>query len=565
MISLMLYIVLLFWQQITAEPDSGAYEPVLETTDSVEPLPDVERLVQLSREHVNQNVTLALEYAQRAVLEAESEYNTELQYQAYMNLGYVAFSAGLYEVAIHNYGRILSIIGDEDDDLEKTGRLNYSIGVTRLVLEDYEAAEEYLRLGMEQIERAAGGADLLSTETRLIFANNLGVVYLGLDRLTEAEEVLSEGLQLIHGSQTAEVKSHIQLLHNLADTYSRKSSFNESVKFLQKADQLLSSEEGQGLYLLKSMIYILWGQVMEKTGDMNQAGAFYYSAYRLALQTEGLSHIKHASARLSDYYKAINKPDSAIYYATISERYDNKQRIRQAGEELARLELLSQFRQTQAMLSREYERKTRLYTIASLLLLLLIILMYVLYNRTKKRYSDTAKEKNVLAESFQKTKKESETLKIKVVEAERENMLRTLQMAQSKEKLRQIIREASVDASSNGEEPGNSKSADQLTTALKKSLYELKWSHGDRMWKEFETKFKAGYGDFDERLNDKYPDLTANERRLCAFIRMDMNTKEIATITGQTKRAVEIARSRLRKKMNLTGTGTNLSVHIRTI
>ena len=53
--------------------------------------------------------------------------------------------------------------------------------------------------------------------------------------------------------------------------------------------------------------------------------------------------------------------------------------------------------------------------------------------------------------------------------------------------------------------------------------------------------------------------------RLCAFIKMDMTTKEIVAITGQSIRAVEMARTRLRKKMVLTGTGVNLNQHIQQI
>lgn len=59
--------------------------------------------------------------------------------------------------------------------------------------------------------------------------------------------------------------------------------------------------------------------------------------------------------------------------------------------------------------------------------------------------------------------------------------------------------------------------------------------------------------------------LTPNERKLCAFLRLNMTTKEIAELTEQSPRAVEVARHRLRKKLklnrseNLTSYLANLS------
>jgi DNA-binding CsgD family transcriptional regulator len=55
------------------------------------------------------------------------------------------------------------------------------------------------------------------------------------------------------------------------------------------------------------------------------------------------------------------------------------------------------------------------------------------------------------------------------------------------------------------------------------------------------------------------PELSLNERRLCAFLRLNMTTKEIASITGQSPRSIEVARTRLRKKLNLTNSDTSLT------
>lgn len=73
----------------------------------------------------------------------------------------------------------------------------------------------------------------------------------------------------------------------------------------------------------------------------------------------------------------------------------------------------------------------------------------------------------------------------------------------------------------------------------------------ENFWIEFEKRFNDVHHDFYHRLQHAHPDLTANERKLCAFLRLDMSSKEIASITFQHAKSVDMARYRLRKKIGL--------------
>lgn len=70
-------------------------------------------------------------------------------------------------------------------------------------------------------------------------------------------------------------------------------------------------------------------------------------------------------------------------------------------------------------------------------------------------------------------------------------------------------------------------------------------------WDELEHFYLTRHSDFMHGLLSEYPDLTANERRLCIFLQMNLSTKEISDITMQSCRAVEMARYRLRQKFDL--------------
>lgn len=69
--------------------------------------------------------------------------------------------------------------------------------------------------------------------------------------------------------------------------------------------------------------------------------------------------------------------------------------------------------------------------------------------------------------------------------------------------------------------------------------------------KIFQTYFDEAHQEFFKQLKEKYPNLTPNDLRLCAFIRMNISSKEIASILNISYRGVEVSRYRLRKKMEL--------------
>ncbi len=67
----------------------------------------------------------------------------------------------------------------------------------------------------------------------------------------------------------------------------------------------------------------------------------------------------------------------------------------------------------------------------------------------------------------------------------------------------------------------------------------------------FEKYFNAIHDGFYDRLLKAHPDVTRNDMKLCAYIKLNLNTKEIAAYMNIAPSSVEVARYRLRKKLNL--------------
>ena len=74
----------------------------------------------------------------------------------------------------------------------------------------------------------------------------------------------------------------------------------------------------------------------------------------------------------------------------------------------------------------------------------------------------------------------------------------------------------------------------------------------DQEWENFAKHFDKVHSDFVVKLKEKHPAITGNEVKLCAYLRMNLSTKEIAQLMNISVRGVEISRYRLRKKLGIS-------------
>ncbi|NVJ87948.1 MAG: LuxR family transcriptional regulator [Flavobacteriaceae bacterium] len=70
-------------------------------------------------------------------------------------------------------------------------------------------------------------------------------------------------------------------------------------------------------------------------------------------------------------------------------------------------------------------------------------------------------------------------------------------------------------------------------------------------WKMFQEAFNNADKNFIDKVKSKHPELTPNDLRLCAYLRLNLSSKEIAPLLNISTRSVEVKRYRLRKKMQL--------------
>lgn len=106
---------------------------------------------------------------------------------------------------------------------------------------------------------------------------------------------------------------------------------------------------------------------------------------------------------------------------------------------------------------------------------------------------------------------------------------------------------------------GIEKSQDKNPPLINNLIKDLdSFSEGD-MWKNLETVFNESHPTFIRDLNRRYPELTANELKVCALIRTNITSKDISEISKLSVKSIEAIRTKLRKKFDLSASEMFLS------
>ncbi len=107
-----------------------------------------------------------------------------------------------------------------------------------------------------------------------------------------------------------------------------------------------------------------------------------------------------------------------------------------------------------------------------------------------------------------------------------------------------------------------SRDREELKRKVKQLLKEIdKDIDSKSYWEVFEVHLEQVHSEFLKRLRDVHPELSSKDQKLCAYIKMGMSSKEIATLMNISTRAVENTRYFLRQKLSLEK-GQNLVAYI---
>lgn len=194
----------------------------------------------------------------------------------------------------------------------------------------------------------------------------------------------------------------------------------------------------------------------------------------------------------------------------------------------------------------------------AVLILLLVYLgnRYLHYRIEKSRRAECERQNEKHMYREQKLKEETliaekelqqlrnETLKLEMVHKEKELANSTMLLIKKNDILNKIQADLRGIGSSIKGDPEKNK----LNNLIRRIDKEI---DSEKQWKVFNMHIEHVFEDLFKKLKDLYPDLTPRELSLCAYLRMNISSKEIASLMNISARGVEISRYRIRKKLKL--------------
>lgn len=414
----------------------------------------------------------------------------------YNNIGAVFYNEGEYEEANNYYTRALEIL--------KTKGETYGILVAYLnigdvfrMLEKYDVALVYYQ------DVLAGNDSLKIPDLSVIGLTRIGLIKSQLNEVDSAMIYFNRALRIAE-----EENDRLQMarsLYLIGETLFNKEKFSQAKDYLVRS---LGIAEELELYSEMSGSANLLQKISERNGD-------YKSAYLYANL-----HKQASDSMLSNEAKG----------EVLNLMFDHKIKL----QELERQKQLEQ--------EKNERRKNyfRLYLVIFVLILIaLIATMLVIRSSQRIRIDRIEKEKAEL--QMINVQKDLELRNYEIVG-------KVLTISGKNELIDSTAKQLSDFAASLSQ---------NKRAELNNIIRDIKAKEVKNQWEEFYYYFSQVYSQFYEKLEQDFPNLTLNEKRLCAFLKLNMTTKDIAALTYLNFKSIEVARTRLRKKLNLTN--SNLS------
>lgn len=332
---------------------------------------------------------------------------------------------------------------------------------------------------------------------------NLGRCYLSKEQPDTARSFFKKALHAVDSITNTRTASW--LFTEMSEFYLNEKQIDSSLLFSKKTVAINDSLAPFGFEQQKAVSLLYQGLVADR--DYKQATSYFkkYDEIRDSLDLED---------------KRVN-----VEKVLIEQEYRNKEKIRELEES---------------------KKRFRYYMIL-LGMLAVLLLLVVLLVRFKNKLKNTELEKE-LAKTKQKELQANIQLKNKeLIGKAMVEMHRTEIVEEILTDLKQIKRNAAKK---------------ETQQAIDYIVKRLKRDADSNIWEEFEIRFEQVHESFYKNLIKKHPVLTIRDKRLCALLKLNLTSKEIAQITGQSLKSVENARTRLRKKLDITYSDTDLSSYL---
>ncbi len=461
--------------------------------------------------------TKAISYYLKSLKISEEIGDKKVIQSAYNNIGGLHTNQGAYDKALSYFFKSLKISNESGnkkgvaDSYNNIGSIYWHQG------REDESIQHYLK--SLKIKEEIG-------DKRGLFSSyqNLGVSYYTKGSY---DKTLSYYLKSLN------IAEEIGDKHGIATTHINIASLN-----IRLADSLARNETQRIEYLKKAI----------KNSSLSYKLAKEIGS--LPLVSEACNSLMNTYSKLGNYKRAIEF--SEIYIISKDSLFDKTK-----TKELAKIEAKYEYqKQTeidslahvneikikdQVLLREKEVSKMKIITfviIGSIILIVTLLIIYLQRGRIKKNKMISQQEKELTNVNLKNKELENKNLLSELEYKHNEVVNFALHIAEKNDFLENL--QKTLNASNDQIDP----------KTLKKLIAQNLSTEKDR--EEFNANIESLNDSFFLKLDEKFPKLTKTDKRLCALLRLNLSSKEIASIQNISPNSVDVNRYRLRKKLDIT-------------
>lgn len=463
-----------------------------------------------------------------------------LKAEVYYELGYLSYYQVNYYQAQNYFVKALEYaeaIGSKRMLL----KVYTFIGHLYTTIGNYDAAEEAFKNTYQYY------TDELSKRNKIQIHYSLGRIYLFKGRYKDARSQLLKALELsidinYHGAAVAIYSEfgHVEY----ADR-----EYEKALEYFYKLEEIISTVKDESEISIDYFTvygFVDIGKTYYRMGDYDNAIFWLTKARTLAIENKQYLLLSMSAKYLERIYEEKQKFKLALdyfkEYQHISDSLLNARNITQINRleiDYLHLKELTEKKLKRQALEIEFQKSVKFYqtlTISGVSALLIVLLLFYIF---RLKESENAR---IAIEDANRLKAEKEKLQSELDYKNRELTTSVMYLLKKNNlvwNLSEKLKKAILPLAHEAKKP------------LQDIIKEADANIGNDSWDDFETRFNNVHQDFSNHLLKDYPDLTPNELKLSAFIRLNMSTKEISTITYQSHNSITVARHRLRAKLGV--------------
>ena len=511
-----------------------------------QPAQEMSAMHSLGRYHyVQGNFSQAIHWSEQALTIAQAQEDTTQIASLYNGIGYMIFNQGQYDEALKYLYRGLRLNEVLHDSLAiHKSRFNIANvyvqnGNPRQALDHYLACANYFgRRAMES----------LVVKCWL----NLGATYPNIGQYDSSYYYYQRALE--HYQAQNDDYHTAKVLDGLGQNKMAQQQYTDAIIYYQQAlqrNQAVQNQQGIALNFRDL------GRAYSQLGQFVSALHYLHQAEEISQQAEAPQELMNDYEALAETYAAQGDYSRAYRYRQqffdLYQQVYNQEKEQQMAELEAKYQLdkkeqaIALQNQKIALLAQQniVERYQRWSLIGGFVLVAILAGVWYSRQRLKEQKARVLQEKDrlITQEKLRNSKLAQQQLQQKLAFKNRELTTHALHLGQKTELLEEIKNR--IDDLSSSVSDHDRAALKQLKQVIRGDQF----VEGD--WDSFIQHFEQVHPHFSHKLKEAAKELTPNEIRLAMMLKMNLSTKEIASITNISPEGVKKARYRLRKKLNL--------------